>query len=135
LLFRVLDSNLKHPPSPDVSICLAQEDNCKCSHIPDVSVHPQDNDDHEYVAACSVTQSSIPEIPIHLDGVTKDDWERVVEEDIYPHTFLRKSTTASELAQKAVDETIRTFEEMVPAEYHHYRRVFSEEESHRFPPP
>jgi hypothetical protein len=126
---------LKHPPSPDISIRLAREDDCKHPHIPDIPVRRQSNDDHEYVAACSVAQTLIPACPIPLGRVAEEDWERVVEEDVCPHTFLRRTTTASELAQKAADKTVRTFEEMVPEEYHCYHRVFSEEESHRFPPP
>jgi hypothetical protein len=95
---------LKHLPSPDVSIRLAREDDCKCSHIPDVPVRRQSNDNHEYIAACSVAQSSIPVYPIPLDSImAEEDWEHVVEEDICPHTFLH--TTASDLAQKAADKT------------------------------
>jgi hypothetical protein len=112
----ILSLGLKHPPAPDISICLAQEDDCKCSHIPDVPVRPQDNDDHDYVAACSVAQSSIPDDPVPLDSLTEEDWECVIEEDIFPHTFLWKTTTTSELAQKATDKTVHTFKEMVPAE-------------------
>ncbi len=47
---------------------------------------------------------------------------------------LRKTTVASELAQLAMDKMKRTYEEMVPAEYQKYRKIFSEEQSHRFPP-
>jgi|SRR6266702_2470622 len=42
--------------------------------------------------------------------------------------------TASELAQKAMDKTERTFEQMVPTQYHHHQKVFSEEASQQFPP-
>ncbi len=47
---------------------------------------------------------------------------------------LRKTTVASELAQLAMDKTKRTYEEMVPKEYRKYQKIFSEEQSHRFPP-
>ena len=47
---------------------------------------------------------------------------------------LQKTTTTSELVQKAMDHTKRTFEQMVPSQYHWHQKVFSEEASHRFPP-
>jgi hypothetical protein len=47
--------------------------------------------------------------------------------------LLRKTTMASELAQAAQDKRTRTWQEMVPARYHHFKKVFSEEASNRFP--
>ncbi len=47
---------------------------------------------------------------------------------------LRKTTVASELAQLAMNQTKWTYEEMVPEEYRKYQKIFSEEQSHRFPP-
>src|SRR6266581_2529671 len=41
---------------------------------------------------------------------------------------------ASELAQKAMDHTKKTFEQMVLIPYHRHRKVFNEEASHQFPP-
>jgi len=41
---------------------------------------------------------------------------------------------ASELAQKAMDKTKKTFEQMVPEEYRRHARTFNKKESHRFPP-
>jgi hypothetical protein len=46
---------------------------------------------------------------------------------------LGKATTATELAIQAVDQTKRTWQEQVPKPYHQFGRVFSDEESHRFP--
>jgi len=43
-------------------------------------------------------------------------------------------TTTSELVQKAMDHTRKTFEQMVPLQYHQHKKVFSEEALHRFPP-
>jgi len=47
---------------------------------------------------------------------------------------LRKTTVASELAQLAMNKTKQTYEEMVSKEYQKYAKIFSEEQSHRFPP-
>ncbi len=67
-------------------------------------------------------------------ATTEEEWEEIVQEDEEPYTTLRKTTTASELAQKAMDKTKKTFEEMVPEEYRQHVRTFNEKESHRFPP-
>ncbi len=40
--------------------------------------------------------------------------------------------TASELAQRAMDKTEKTFEQMVPEEYQQHARMFSKKESHQF---
>ncbi len=55
-------------------------------------------------------------------------------EEEEPYITIRKTTTASKLAQKAMDHTKKTFEQMVPTPYHQHHKVFSEEASHRFPP-
>ncbi len=50
--------------------------------------------------------------------MTEEDWEGIVQrEEEGPYTMLCKTTTASELAQKAMDKTKKTFEQMVPEEY------------------
>ncbi len=50
--------------------------------------------------------------------ITEEDWEEITQrEEEGPYAILRKTTTASELAQKAMDKTPRTFEQMVPEEY------------------
>jgi len=64
----------------------------------------------------------------------KEAWEQLLDEDEEPYIAIRKTTTASELAQRAMDHTKKTFEQMVPEQYHRHRKVFDEEASHRFPP-
>ncbi len=64
---------------------------------------------------------------------TEEEWEALNTEE-GPNAILRKTTTASELAQKAMDKTKKTFEQMVPEEYRRHARTFNEKESHRFPP-
>jgi len=46
---------------------------------------------------------------------------------------VRKTTTATELAAQASDKRQRTWEEQVPSVYHQYGKVFSDQESTRFP--
>ena len=46
---------------------------------------------------------------------------------------IGKVTTATELAIQAVDQTKCTWQEQVPEPYHQFGRVFSDEESQRFP--
>jgi hypothetical protein len=41
--------------------------------------------------------------------------------------------TATELAIQALDQTKCTWQEQVPEPYHQFSRVFSDEESQRFP--
>ncbi len=48
--------------------------------------------------------------------MTEEEWEALNPEE-GPYAILRKTTTASELAQKAMDKTKKTFEQMVPEEY------------------
>ncbi len=66
-------------------------------------------------------------------GLDEEAWEQLVNKE-EPYIAIRKTTTASELAQKAMDHTTKTFEQMVAAPYHRHRKVFNEEASHRFPP-
>ncbi len=66
---------------------------------------------------------------------TEEEWEEINKEEGDPYTILRKTTTASELAQKAMDKTKKTFEQMVLEEYRRHAHTFNEKESHRFPPP
>ncbi len=47
----------------------------------------------------------------------EEEWKERVQEEEEPYSTLRKVTTASELAQKAMDKTPKTFEQMVPEEY------------------
>jgi len=56
------------------------------------------------------------------------------QEEDKSHTIICKTTTASELAQKAMDKTPRTFEQMVPEDYRRHAQTFNKKESHCFPP-
>ena len=49
--------------------------------------------------------------------------------------MVRRTTKATELAAAQADQTNRPWQEQVPREYHKYGKVFSEQESQRFPPP
>src|SRR5947208_4085382 len=79
----------------------------------------------------------------HKTYVPEDEEEYSDEEDDLDYEFipsnerdmvqLGKATTATELAIQAVDPTKRTWQEQVPEPYHQFGRVFSDEESHRFP--
>ena len=82
-----------------------------------------------------VVSSIQPEGTQIATTVIEEEWEEINQEQEGPYVILRKTTTASELAQKAMDKTKKTFEQMVPAEYQRHARTFNEKESHRFPPP
>ncbi len=47
----------------------------------------------------------------------EEEWEEIVQKEEGPYAILRKTTTALELAQNAMDKTPKTFEQMVPEEY------------------
>src|SRR6266702_2930633 len=49
--------------------------------------------------------------------MTKEEWDKINQTKGGPYAMLRKTTTASELAQKAMDKTKKTFKQMVPEEY------------------
>ncbi len=66
--------------------------------------------------------------------MTEEEWEEKNQESEEPHAILCKITTASELAQKAMDKTPKTFGQMVLEEYRRHTRTFNEKESHQFPP-
>ena len=44
-----------------------------------------------------------------------------------------KTTVAQQLAEQASDKTIRTWDQIVPPQYHQHAQVFSETAAHRFP--
>jgi len=48
-------------------------------------------------------------------------------------TRIAKTTVASQLAQDAADKKKRTWQEIVPEQYHQHGKVFSEEASEHFP--
>ncbi len=64
----------------------------------------------------------------------EEEWEKINQENEGLYAIICKTTTASELAQKAMDKTSKTFKQMVPEEYHRHARTFNEKESHQFPP-
>ena len=49
--------------------------------------------------------------------------------------FIRRITKSTELAAKVADKTERTWQELVPPEYHRFGKVFSSQESQCFPGP
>jgi len=53
----------------------------------------------------------------------EEAWEQLLEEEEEPFIAIRKTTTVSELAQKAMDHTKKTFEQMVPEQYHRHNKV------------
>ena len=44
-----------------------------------------------------------------------------------------KTTVAQQLAEQAADKTIRSWDQIVPPQYHQHATVFSEMAAHRFP--
>ena len=46
---------------------------------------------------------------------------------------LAKTTVAQQLAEQATDKTVRTWDQIVPSQYHQHAKVFSETAAHRFP--
>jgi len=47
--------------------------------------------------------------------------------------YIRHTTTATKLAAEAIDTTKRTWQELIPAEYYCFGKVFSDKEAERFP--
>jgi hypothetical protein len=46
---------------------------------------------------------------------------------------LAKTTIAQQLAEQAADKTVRSWDQIVPSQYHQHAKVFSETAAHRFP--
>ena len=46
---------------------------------------------------------------------------------------VAKTTVAQQLAEQATDKTVRTWDQIVPSQYHAHATVFSEEAAHHFP--
>ncbi len=63
----------------------------------------------------------------------KEAWKQLINKEEEPFITIQKTMTASKLVQWAMDHTKRTFEQMVPVQYHQHRKVFNEEASHQFP--
>jgi hypothetical protein len=50
-----------------------------------------------------------------------------------PSLRIDRTTKSTQLAVQNVDKTVRTWQQQVPREYHHYGKVFSDEAAQRFP--
>jgi len=57
------------------------------------------------------------EMQIATTILEEGEWEEIIQKEEEPYAMIHKTMMASELAQKAMDKTKRTFEEMVPEEY------------------
>ena len=53
--------------------------------------------------------------------------------NIGPEDYIQRTTTATKLAPEAIDTTKRTWQELIPAEYYRFGKVFSDKEAERFP--
>jgi hypothetical protein len=49
------------------------------------------------------------------------------------HEQIQKTSTAAELAVKALPKEEKTWDQIVPSQYHKWKKVFSEEEAKRYP--
>ena len=67
----------------------------------------------------------------HVSLSCRKDWEQWAEgdEDTLFHARIAKATMAQQLAEKATDKKERTWQELVPKQYHPHGKVFSEQES------
>ena len=58
-------------------------------------------------------------------------------DELYIHVIkterLAKTTVAQQLAEQAANKTVRTWDQIVPPQYHQHAKVFSETAAHRFP--
>ena len=58
-------------------------------------------------------------------------------DELYIHIVrmgrFAKTTVVQQLAEQATDKTIRSWDQIVPSQYHQYAKVFSEMAAHRFP--
>jgi len=53
--------------------------------------------------------------------------------NVTPEDYIQCITTATKLAAEAIDTTKQTWQELIPAEYHCFGKVFSNKEAERFP--
>jgi len=53
--------------------------------------------------------------------------------NITPEDYIWHTTSATKLAAEAIDTTKWTWQELIPAEYHCFSKVFSNKEAERFP--
>ena len=69
--------------------------------------------------------------PLHFINIDPSDYTSKVDPEML--MYIRRITKATTLATEAADKTARPWQELVPAEYHQYGKVFSEQASQRFP--
>ena len=66
-----------------------------------------------------------------------DDWVRVPmdeeDDETWAHDQIAKTTVAQQLAEEATEKKEKTWQELVPKEYHIHDKVFFEKASKRFP--
>jgi len=53
--------------------------------------------------------------------------------NVGPEDYIRKITIATKLTAEAVNTTKQIWQELIPVEYHHFSKVFSDKEAERFP--
>jgi len=117
----------------------------------------------DFILGYPFLEASNPDIDwrnSHIDGFTTistakaDDWHLIRKgtrqsemtsiwvksipgweegDKVWLQTRIAKTTVTSQLAQDAADKKKRTWQEIVPEQYHCHRKVFSEEASERFP--
>jgi hypothetical protein len=51
----------------------------------------------------------------------------------YDKEQLRRTSASTQLAVKVLPKEEKTWDKVVPPQYHHWKKVFSEEEAKRFP--
>jgi len=64
-------------------------------------------------------------------NITPEDYDSQINPTT--STFIRQVTKSTELAAQCTDKTEHPWQLLVPAKYHQFGKVFSKEESHRFP--
>jgi hypothetical protein len=68
---------------------------------------------------------------IHHPPFLEDSDELYIQ--IVRTSRVAKTTVAQQLAEQATDKTIRSWDQIVPPQYHSHVKVFSEEAAHYFP--
>jgi len=64
-------------------------------------------------------------------NITPEDYDSQI--DPTTSTFIQRITKSTELTAQCADKTEHPWQLLVPAKYHQFGKVFSKEESHRFP--
>ena len=68
---------------------------------------------------------------IHHPPFLEDGDELYIRIMQTPH--FAKTTVAQQLMEQATDKTVRSWDQIVPSQYHSHAKVFSEEAAHHFP--